>query len=67
MKEKFWAFLVENKRVIAWIVAILIAYALSKSPGLEAEKDLLEMVCLALGIGGTGFVRSFGQKKAPPQ
>lgn len=65
MKEKFYAFLKwtvtfvsTNKALILNVAAIVTAYKLAKTPGWEEEKELLEALCVALGIGGTALVRS---------
>lgn len=51
--------LLENKRTVAALVLVLAAYGLSKAPGLEEEKQLLEYLWIVLGLGGIGFAPSF--------
>ena len=49
----------ENWRTVLAVLLTLAAYGLSKVDGLEAEKELLEYLFLAVGLGGIGFVPKF--------
>ena len=73
MKEKLYAFLkwlltfiVAHAMVLANVGAILIAYWLSKQPSWAQERELLEQLCVALGITGTALVKSMLQVKKDP-
>lgn len=72
MKEKVYAllkwlvaFVRAHAMVLANVAAILIAYSLSKDPQWADERELLEQLCVALGITGTALVRSMLHKDPP--
>lgn len=59
------AFVRAHAMVLANVSAILVAYSLSKDPRWADERELLEQLCVALGITGTALVRSMLHKDPP--
>ncbi len=54
-----------NWRPVGAVLLLVGTWALSKFPGLDAERELLASIGWTLGVVGTAFVPSFAKTKDP--